>query len=67
MEISSGDLTLDADGHPESIWVFRMGTTFNALTGPQVILANGARGTNVVCQGARPRRSARTARSPEPS
>lgn len=50
MEISSGDLTLDADGHPESIWVFRMGTTFNALTGRQVILANGARGTTVFWQ-----------------
>ena len=50
MEISSGDLTLDAGGHPESVWVFQMGTTFNSLTGRQVILANGARGTNVFWQ-----------------
>ena len=50
MEISSGDLTLDAGGHPESVWVFQMGTTFTSLTGRQVILANGARGTNVFWQ-----------------
>lgn len=50
MEISSGDLTLDAGGHPESVWVFQMGTTFNSLTGRQVMLANGARSTNVFWQ-----------------
>ena len=50
MEISSGDLTLDALGHPEAVWVFQMATTFISFTGHNVILANGARSTNVFWQ-----------------
>ena len=50
LQILSGDLTLDALGHPEAVWVFQMGTTFTAFSGRNVILANGARGTNVFWQ-----------------
>lgn len=50
MQILSGDLTLDAGGHPEAVWVFQMGTTFTSFSGHNVILLNGARGTNVFWQ-----------------
>ncbi len=50
MQILSGDLTLDAGGHSESVWVFQMGTTFTSFSGRNVILLNGARGTNVFWQ-----------------
>ena len=50
MQILSGDLTLDAAGHPESVWVFQMGSTFTSFSGRNVILLNGARGTNVFWQ-----------------
>ncbi len=50
LEISSGDVTLDAGNNPSSVWVFQMATTFVAFSGRKVILLNGARGTNVFWQ-----------------
>lgn len=50
MELQSGDVTLDAGGHPEAVWVFQMATTFTSFSGHNIILANGARSTNVFWQ-----------------
>lgn len=50
LEISSGDLTLDAQNDPSAVWVFQMATTFIAFSGHKVILVNGARDTNVFWQ-----------------
>jgi hypothetical protein len=50
MQLQSGDLTLDAAGHPEAVWVFQMATTFTSFSGHNIILANGARSTNVFWQ-----------------
>jgi hypothetical protein len=50
MEISSGDLTLDAAGDPNGVWIFQMGTTFITTVGRQVILIGGAQAANIFWQ-----------------
>lgn len=50
MEISSGDLTLDAQGDPNAVWIFQMGTTFITTVGRQVILIGGAQAANIFWQ-----------------
>ncbi len=50
LELSAGDLTLDGEGDPSSVWVFQMATTFIAFSGRKVVLINGARDTNVFWQ-----------------
>ena len=50
LEISSGDLTLDAKGDANAIFVFEMASTLITTTGRRVILANGARAANIVWQ-----------------
>ncbi len=50
LEISSGDLTLDAKGDSRAVFVFQMATTFVATTGRHVILAGGALASNVFWQ-----------------
>ena len=53
--IQGGDLTLDAQGNANAVWVFQMGSTF-LIGGPgvafpqSVILANGAQAKNVFWQ-----------------
>jgi hypothetical protein len=53
--IQGGDLTLDAQGNPNAIWVFQMGTSL-LVGGPgaafpqSVILVNGAQAKNVFWQ-----------------
>jgi hypothetical protein len=53
--IQGGDLTLDAQGNPNAIWVFQMGTSL-LVGGPgaafpqNVILVNGAQAKNVFWQ-----------------
>jgi hypothetical protein len=53
--IQGGDLTLDAQGDPNAVWVFQMATTLT-VGGPgaafpqSVILANGAQPKNVYWQ-----------------
>jgi hypothetical protein len=46
LEISSGDLTLDALGDPDAIFIFQMASTFTTTSGRQVILAGGATAGN---------------------
>jgi hypothetical protein len=50
LEISSGDLTLDAQGDPSGVFLFDMASTLVTTTGRQVILAGGAQSTNVYWQ-----------------
>lgn len=50
LEISSGDLTLDAQGDPNAVWVFQMASTLITTVGRQVILAGGAQAANIFWQ-----------------
>jgi hypothetical protein len=47
LAISSGDLTLDARGHSEAVFLFQVASTFTMTTGRRVILTNGAQARNV--------------------
>ena len=50
LEISSGDLTLDAQGDPNGVFIFQMASTLITTTNRQVILAGGAQAVNVYWQ-----------------
>ena len=50
LEISSGDLTLDAQGDPSAVYIFEMGSTLVTTTGRKVILAGGAQAANIYWQ-----------------
>ena len=50
LEISSGDLTLDAEGDADAVFIFQMASTLTTSPGRQVILAGGARAENIYWQ-----------------
>jgi len=50
LEISSGNLTLDALGDPNAVWIFQMASTLVTTVGRQVILSGGAQAANVFWQ-----------------
>ncbi|MFS8069304.1 MAG: ice-binding family protein [Byssovorax sp.] len=50
LEISSGNLTLDAKGNTKAVFIFQMATTLSTTAGRQVILKNGAKASNVFWQ-----------------
>lgn len=50
LEISSGDLTLDAKGDASAVFIFQMASTFVTTVGRQVTLSGGARASNVFWQ-----------------
>jgi hypothetical protein len=50
MAVSSGNLTLDAQGNVNAVWIFQIGSTFDITSGLQVILANGAQASNIYWQ-----------------
>lgn len=50
LEISSGDLTLDALGDPNAVFLFQMASTLTTTSGRAVILSGGARASNVFWQ-----------------
>src|SRR5205814_2080698 len=50
MEISSGDLTLDAQGDPNAVWIFQTASTLVTTTTRKVILSGGAQAANVYWQ-----------------
>lgn len=50
MEITLADLTLDAGGDPNAVWIFQIASSFTATSGRQVILSGGARAQNVYWQ-----------------
>jgi uncharacterized protein (TIGR03437 family) len=50
LAITSGDLTLDAKGDPNAIFVFQIASTLTTAAGNHVILAGGAQPSNVYWQ-----------------
>jgi ice-binding like protein/Big-like domain-containing protein len=50
LEITSGDLTLDARGDPAAVFLFQMASTLTTTSARQVILIGGARAGNVFWQ-----------------
>jgi len=50
LSISSGNLTLDAQGNANAVWIFQIASTLTTTSGRQVILANGANAANVFWQ-----------------
>jgi hypothetical protein len=46
----SGDLTLDAQGDPNAIFIFQMGSTLTTGPGAHVVLAGGAKAGNIFWQ-----------------
>lgn len=45
--IAAGNLTLDAQGNTNAVFIFQMGSTLTTNAGTQVILSGGAKATNV--------------------
>jgi hypothetical protein len=50
LAVSSGDLTLDAQGDGNAIFIFQMASTLTTTAGRQVILSNGAKSANIYWQ-----------------
>jgi hypothetical protein len=50
LAVSSGDLTLDAQGNVNGVFIFQIASTLVLTPGRQVILAGGAKATNVYWQ-----------------
>ena len=50
LEISSGDLTLDARGDANAVFIFQIASTLGTTPGRQVILSGGARSANIFWQ-----------------
>ncbi len=50
LAISSGNLTLDAQGNSNAVWIFQIASTLTTTSGRQVILANGANARNIFWQ-----------------
>jgi hypothetical protein len=50
LAISSGDLTLDAQGEGDAVFIFQMASTLTTTAGRRVILTNGAKAANVFWQ-----------------
>ncbi len=50
LEISSGDLTLDAQGDANAVFIFQMASTLKTTAGRQVILSGGAKAAKIYWQ-----------------
>jgi hypothetical protein len=50
VNLTSGNVTLDAQGNPNAVFIFQIGSGFTTLGGTQVLLANGAQAKNVFWQ-----------------
>lgn len=46
----TGQLTLNGQGNPASVWIFKIGTTLTTASGSSVIFTNGGLGCNVFWQ-----------------
>ncbi len=46
----SGDVTLDAQGKPDAVFIFQISSTLTTGSGSRVVLANGAKACNVFWQ-----------------
>ena len=47
LALSSGNLTLDAKGHPSAVFIFQMASTLTVTSGLHVTLAGGANATHI--------------------
>lgn len=50
LEISSGDLTFDAKGNANAVFIIQIASTLNTTSGRQVILSGGALSSNIFWQ-----------------
>ena len=50
LEISSGDLTFDAKGNSAAVFILQIASTLNTTSGRQIILAGGAKASNIFWQ-----------------
>jgi hypothetical protein len=50
LAVSSGVLTLDAQGDPNGVFIFQIASTLTMTSGQQVVLANGANAANIFWQ-----------------
>lgn len=50
LAISSGDLTFDAQGDPEAIFIIQVASSFTTTSGRKVILSGGAKAANIYWQ-----------------
>jgi len=50
LAVSSGDLTLDAQGDATAVFIFQMASTLTTTSGRQVILSGSAKSSNVFWQ-----------------
>ncbi len=50
LEISSGDLTFDAKGNANAVFIIQIASTLNTTSGRQVILSGGAKASNIFWQ-----------------
>lgn len=50
MQVTAGDLTLDAEGDTEAIFIFQMASTFVIASSRKIVLINGAKPGNVFWQ-----------------
>jgi hypothetical protein len=50
LEISGGDLTLDANGNQDAVWIFQIASSFNMTSDRKVFLSNGAKAANIYWQ-----------------
>jgi hypothetical protein len=50
LEITAGDLTLDAQGNVNAVWIFQIASGFNMTSGRQVFLSGGAKASNIFWQ-----------------
>jgi hypothetical protein len=46
----TGNLTLDAQSHPNAVFIFQIANTLSSAVSSQVILANGAEASNIYWQ-----------------
>jgi hypothetical protein len=50
LEISSGDLTLDAQGDADAVFIFQIASTLTVMSGRSIILSGGAKSANLFWQ-----------------
>jgi hypothetical protein len=50
LEISSGDLTINAQGNANAVFIFQIGTTLITSPGRKIILSGGANAANIFWQ-----------------
>lgn len=50
LEISSGDLTFDAKGNADAVFIIQIASTLNTTSGRKIILSGGAKASNIFWQ-----------------